>query len=179
MIQKSSIAKTVEVFFASPTKSHYLMDISRNIGIAHTSVKKNLLKLVKAGLIEEKVERRGGRKFPIYVARREESVFRREKGVYNFSSILESGLIGYLEEKLTPKAIVLFGSYQRGEDVEDSDIDVFVECKEEQVNLAKFEKKLGREIELHFKEDFTTYSKELKNNMINGIVLSGFLEGYK
>lgn len=179
MLQKSSIAGTAEVFFVSPTKSHYLMDISRNIGIAHTSVKKNLLRLVKAGLIEEKVERRGGRKFPIYVAKREEKTFRLQKKVYNLSAILESGLIEYLEEKLTPKAIVLFGSYRRGEDVESSDIDIFVECREETVNLSQFEKKLGRKIELHFKDDFTTFSKELKNSIINGIVLSGFLEGYK
>ncbi len=179
MIQKSSLVRTAEVFFISPTKGHYLMDISRNIGVAHTSVKKNLLRLVKAGLIGEKVERRGGRKFPIYVARREEKTFRLQKKVYNLSAILESGMLGYLEEKLTPKVIALFGSYRRGEDVEGSDIDVFVECREEQVNLAQFEKKLGRKVEVHFNEDFTTYSKELKNNIINGIVLSGFLEGYR
>ena len=73
----------------------------------------------------------------------------------------------------------MFGSYRRGEDVESSDIDIFVECADEPVNVAQFEKKLGRKIELHFKEDFTAYSKELKNNLINGIVLSGFLEGYR
>ena len=179
MLQKSSIDGTAEVFFVNPTKSHYLMNISRNIGIAHTSVKKNLLKLVKLGLVEEKIERRGGRKFPIYVANREGKAFNLQKMAYNFTSILESGLIEYLEEKLTPKAIVLFGSYRRGEDIESSDIDIFVECADEPVNLTQFEKKLGRKIELHFKEDFTTYSKELKNNLINGIVLSGFLEGYK
>lgn len=171
--------RTLEVFFVSPTKSHYLMGISRKVGIAHTSVKKSLLRLVQLGLVEERIERKGSRKFPVYVARREENAFRRQKKVYNFSSILESGVLEYLEEKLTPKAIVLFGSYRRGEDDESSDIDIFVECKEEPVNLTKFENKLGRKIELHFKEDFTTYSKELKNNIINGIVLSGFLEGYR
>ena len=33
--------------------------------------------------------------------------------------------------------------------------------------------------ELHFNDNFNSYSKELKNNIINGIVISGFLEGYK
>ena len=179
MLQKSSIERTAEVFFANPTKNQYLMGISRTIGIAHTSVKKNLLRLVKLGMVEEKVDRRGGRKFPLYVAKREESVFRQQKKVYNLAAIGESGLIGHLEEKLTPKAIVLFGSYRRGEDVESSDIDLFIECEEAPVNLAQFQKKLDRRIELHFKEDFTTYAKELKNNIINGIVLSGFLEGYQ
>ena len=179
MLQKSSIDRTSEVFFVSPTGSHYLRDISRKAGKAHTSVKKSLLKLIKAGVIEEKVVRRGSRRFPVYAARRDAKVFRREKMIYNITSILESGLVEYLEEKLTPKTIVLFGSYRRGEDIEGSDIDLFVECKEESVNLAKFEDRLGRKIELHFNNDFATYSKELRNNMINGIVLSGFLEGYR
>ena len=73
----------------------------------------------------------------------------------------------------------MFGSYQKGEDVEDSDIDLFIECKKEELDIKIFEKKLGRNIELHFNENFTSYPKELKNNIINGIVLSGFLEGYK
>ena len=80
---------------------------------------------------------------------------------------------------MAPKSIVLFGSYQRGEDIENSDIDLFIESKKEKLDINIFEKKLKRKIELHFKEDFTSYPKELKNNIINGIVLSGFLEGYK
>ena len=53
-----------------------------------------------------------------------------------------------------------------------------IECKKEELDLAKFEKKLSRKIELHFNERFISYPKELKNNIMNGIVLSGFLEGY-
>ena len=95
------------------------------------------------------------------------------------SILSESGLIEYLEEKLFPKVIVLFGSYRKGEDMIDSDIDLFVECKKEELNLSLFEKKLKRKIQLHFKEDFNSFPKELKNNIINGIVLYGFLEGCK
>ena len=56
---------------------------------------------------------------------------------------------------------------------------MFIECKEKELDIKPFEKKLARKIELHFNENFNLYSKELKNNIINGIVLSGFLEGYK
>ena len=68
MLQKSSMLKTVEIFFVNPNKKHYLMNISRSIGLAHTSVKKNLDKLVKLGLIIGSVEKKGGRKFPLYKA---------------------------------------------------------------------------------------------------------------
>ena len=62
MLQKSSIGRTAEVFFVNPTKKNYLMDISRSIGLAHTSVKKNLNKLLKLVLIIESVEKKGRRK---------------------------------------------------------------------------------------------------------------------
>lgn len=171
--------KTVEIFFINPTKKHYLMDISRTIGLAHTSVKRNLDKLIKLGLILESLEKKGGRKFPLYSVNSDNKLFKKYKIIYNISAILQSNLIEFIEEKLMPKSIVLFGSYQRGEDIEKSDIDLFVECKKEELDMSSFEKKLGRKIELHFNDNFNSYSKELKNNVINGIVLSGFLEGYK
>jgi|SRR3989344_4457930 len=179
MLQKSSISRTAEIFFLHPTKSQYLMDISRKINIAHTSVKKNLDELVRLGIITESVEKKGSRKFPIYKASRESRLFKKYKLLYNLTAILESGIIEFIEEKLSPKSIILFGSYQKGEDTESSDIDLFVECSQEKLQLEKFEKKLMRKIQLHFNKCFTSYPKELKNNIMNGITLSGFLEGYK
>lgn len=179
MLQKSSTLRTAEIFFINPTKEQYLMDISRNIGLAHTSIKKNLKDLVKLEIIIEHSEKKGGRLFPVYKANLNNKIFKRYKLIHNLSSILESGLIDFIEEKLMPKSIVLFGSYSRGEDIENSDVDLFVECKNEELNLKIFEKKLGRKIELHFNEKFTMYPKELKNNIINGVVLNGFLMGFK
>ena len=179
MLQKSSILRTAEIFFIHQTKEHYLMDISRKIKLAHTSIKKNLGKLVKLGLITESIEKKGKRNFPLYKANRDSKLFKKYKIIYNISSILESNLIEFIEERLMPKSIVLFGSYQRGEDTENSDVDLFIQCKKQALDIRIFEKRLGRKIELHFKENFTLYPKELKNNIVNGMVLSGLLEGYK
>ena len=171
--------RVLEVFFTNPSKEHYLMEISRTTKIAHTSVKKSLSELIKHRIIKQELQKKGKRKFPVYKAKIDYKVFRKYKALYNLTSLLESGLINLLEEKLTPKSIVIFGSYTRGEDNEESDIDIFVETIEEKIDVSVFEKKLNRKIQLHFKEDFTNYQKELKNNIINGIVLQGFLEGYK
>ena len=167
----------MQVFFVSPTISHYLMDISRTIGLAHTSVKKNLDILVKSGQIIESIEKKGARRFPIYRANMDIG-FRQQKMLYNLSAIIDSGLVKRLEDALSPKSIVLFGSFRRGEDTEESDIDIFVECRKEGIDLRSFERKLGRKIELHFNENFRKIPEELRNNIINGIVLSGFLVGY-
>ena len=179
MLQKSSMLKTLEVFFINPSKEHYLMDISRSLGLAHTSVKKNLDKLTRLGFIIESIEKKGGRKFPIYKANVNNKNFKKYKVIYNISNLIESNIINFIEDKLAPKSIVVFGSYLKGEDLENSDVDLFIECKKEELKLENFEKKLKRKIELHFNHNFTTYPKELKNNIINGLVLSGFLEGYK
>ncbi|MEK6848109.1 MAG: nucleotidyltransferase domain-containing protein [Nanoarchaeota archaeon] len=179
MIQKSSIWKTAEVFFSNPTKWHYLKNISKRINLAHTSVKQNLDKLINLGVIKENIEKKGKRIFPIYCANVHEYVFKKYKLIYNITSLIESDLAIFIEKKLSPKSVIVFGSYRRGEDTEDSDIDIFIECEKEEIDVAEFEKKLGRNIQLHFNKNLGSYPKELKNNIINGIVLSGFVEAYK
>jgi predicted nucleotidyltransferase len=179
MLQKSSILRTAEPFFIKPMEEYSLVDISRDVKLAHTSVKKNLNDLVKLKLINETIKKKGSRKFPVFKANVENEIFKTYKKIYNITSLFESGIIKTIDEKLAPKAIVLFGSYLDGEDTETSDIDIFVECKKENIRLEKFERILKRKIELHFNDDFLSYPKELKNNIINGMVLSGFLEVYK
>jgi predicted nucleotidyltransferase len=179
MLQKSNILSIANVFFSEPTKEHYLKEISEKTGIAHTSVKNYLSKLKKESLINEIIIKRGQRKFPTYTSRVNSEEYIKNKKSTNLIKLQESGLIEYLNDKLMPKCIVLFGSYQKGEDLEESDIDVFIECKKEDIDLSKFAKKLKRNIQLHFKDNFKDYPIELKNNIINGTTLAGYLEAFK
>lgn len=178
MLQKYTMDKVAEIFYKYPGKEHYLKGISREIKLAHTSVKKHLEKLSKLSIITETTIKKGKRTFPVYKANIGNKTYSRYKSAYNLISMSESGIIDFLYDKLMPKAIVVFGSYQRGEDTEESDVDIFIECKKEEINISQFENKLCRKIQLHFKENFKDYPKELKNNIINGVTLKGFLEGY-
>ena len=90
--------------------------------------------------------------------------------------IYESGLTNFLAERLVPDAIVLFGSASRGEDMETSDIDLFLIAKEKEIDVAKFEKRFKRKIALHFEENVSRIPKELLNNVINGIVVYGYIK---
>lgn len=179
MLQNSSISRIAEVFFNEPTKSHYLIEISKKSKLAHTSTKKNLEILNKKNIIIENIEKKGKRKFPIYTANLNSYEYKKYKKLYNISIIYSSDLIEFLKDKLMPKAIILFGSYSRGEDIETSDIDLFIESKNKEINLIKFEKELKRKIQLHFKENINEFGKELKNNIINGHILYGYLEVFK
>jgi predicted nucleotidyltransferase len=178
MLQKCSIWKIAEIFFKEPTKEHYLIEISKKTNIAHTSVKKHLFTLKDLLIIKEHIEEKGSRKFPTYKSNINNDEYKHYKKIYNLIQLHDSKLILFLRDSLMPKSIVLFGSYLKGEDIEDSDIDLFIECKEEKLDLSKFKRQLNRDIQLHFKEDFRKYPKELKNNIINGAVLYGYLEAF-
>lgn len=174
MLQKCSLIKVAAVFFREPTSQHYLKEISKKAGLAHTSTKKYLLELKKMLIITETAEKRGKRNFPIYKASLESNNYKNAKKLFNIHSL--SAITQFLKDRLAPKSMTLFGSYARGEDIEESDIDIFIECKKEAVDLSNFEKELKRKIQLHFNPNFKDYPEELKNNIINGIVLSGYLE---
>jgi len=170
--------KVAKIFFLEPSKEHYLKEISRKSFLAHTSVKKILQDLKKQGIINEKIYKRESRNFPVYFSNLENENYKHNKKLFNFEKIFSSGLIDYLIKKLMPQCIVLFGSYLKGEDNEGSDIDIFIESKKENIDLKKFEKILKRKIQLHFKENFNDYNSEMKNNILNGYVLHGYLEAF-
>ncbi|MFW6312087.1 MAG: nucleotidyltransferase family protein [Nanoarchaeota archaeon] len=178
MLQKCTILKVARVFFDEPTKNHYLKEICRKANLAHTSVKNKLDELIDENIIEKKIEKKGEREFPYYYANRNNTYFKYKK-IDNYLRILNSGLIEFLRDKLMPSTIILFGSYSKGEDIEDSDIDLFLECNEKNIDLGKFEGTFSRDIQIHFSNDFNSFSKELKNNILNGITLYGNVEAFK
>lgn len=172
MLQKSTLEKTLQVFFINPTKKFSLKELSEKIGIAHTSIKRELSTLSREKLISIDLEVKGKRKFPLYFANLSEK-FLYLKKLYNELELKNSNLVEFLSKKFAPNSIILFGSYSRGEDSEESDIDLFVESKFEGVDLRKYEKILQRKINLLFKEDINLFKKEILNNLLNGTILYG------
>ena len=99
------------------------------------------------------------------------------KQLNNIQQLRESGLSAFLEEKFAGATIILFGSYSKGEDTINSDIDLAViGRKPKQVDLTKFEKLLERKININFYNAFGSINKHLKENLLNGIVLAGGIE---
>ncbi len=179
MLQNYSTWKVARVFFDEPAEDHYLTEISKKSDLAHTSVKKHLEKLMEIGIIEEKELERGERTYPIYNSRVDDEKYKEYRKIDIQHRLYESGLVQYIEERCHPDCIVLFGSSARGEDVGESDIDLYVQADEHEVDLSPYEKSLNRNIQLHFQEDLRDYPKELRNNIANGIVMYGYLEVYR
>lgn len=103
------------------------------------------------------------------------------KRVENLNLIYESGLDKFLQDNFPGTAIILFGSYSRGEDIwtneseeHKSDIDIAVVGRKDKIiNLEKFEKLLEREININFYKSWDEIHRNLRNNILNGIILSG------
>lgn len=162
-----------EFFLLHPTKEVHLRELARILKISFPWVRKITGILVKEGYLLKKEE--GG--LVIVKANRENFLFLALKRSYNLFAVNNSGLIPFLIDTYErPEAIVLFGSYSKGEDIEESDIDLaIITRRNEIIRLTEFEKKLQRKIkllELKRKE----IEKEFWNTLINGIVLYGYLE---
>ena len=95
----------------------------------------------------------------------------------NLKQIYESGLADFLEKEFAGATIILFGSYSRGEDLINSDMDIAViGRKDKLINTANYEKLLERTININFYDSFKKIHKHLKENLCNGIMLTGGVE---
>lgn len=171
MLQDYTTYRVLQLFFDYPTKHFQLREICRILNLGMPSVRNQIKNLEKRNFIKkEKIGIYGS-----YVSNKNE-LFK----IYKRNDILlrlhESRLIDFLVDSFTPDAIVLFGSASRGEDVEESDIDLLIMAKEEKVDIKIFEKRLKRKITLHFETKISDIPKELLNNIINGIVIYGYLK---
>ncbi len=73
-----------------------------------------------------------------YTGDRANENFLLEKKLYNIKTLYVSGLVQFIRIELNNPIIILFGSYSRGEDIENSDIDLYIETPSKKTN--KFRK---------------------------------------
>jgi predicted nucleotidyltransferase len=172
MIEKYSRYRILQEFFDFPRKSFQMRELSRNTKIAQPSVMNHLKALVKENLILK--EKKG--LYPAYIANRESEFFKDYKKADLMVKMKKAGLIDYIYDSCVPNVIILFGSASKGEDIEESDIDIYIQSSEKKLNFDKFEKMLKRKISPFFEEKFSRLSNELKNNIINGVIIRGYLK---
>ncbi|MEK6933254.1 MAG: nucleotidyltransferase domain-containing protein [Nanoarchaeota archaeon] len=172
MIQKYNRYKIMGVFFDYPAKGFHLRELVRLTMITMPSMISHIKELVKEELIIK--EEKGI--YPTYKANIESKKY----NIYKVQNLVlrmnDSGLLDYIYDLCVPNAIILFGSASRGEDSEKSDIDLFVQSKEKKTDLGKYEKIFKRKINLYFESNFNKLPNELKNNILNGQIVRGYLK---
>ncbi len=173
MEQKCSLWKVFDVFADEPLKIHFIKEISRKIDLAPTSVRNRLGHLLNQKLVIKKK----GERFFGFVANRDNRDFLFYKMLSNIAKLKESGLLDFLISSLYPHVVVVYGSYLRGEDIESSDIDLLIISKsKKKLALEKFEKILKRSVHLMIEEGLNKLTPELRGEVINGLVLYGYLK---
>ena len=166
---KTQAYRILELFIEQSNTDFSARGIARELGISHPTALKNLRELEKLGLIG-KNERT---LYPTYRANTVGENYMSYKREHIVFSIRKSGLVEYIQERLLPSCIVLFGSCAKGAYREDSDIDLFVEASESDLDLSAFEKKLRKNVHLIFEFDINTLQPRLRDNILNGVVLYG------
>jgi predicted nucleotidyltransferase len=165
--------KVLEFFLLHPTKETHLRELSRTINISLPWVRKQVTELSKEDLVSQKKQH----SVILVEANRDSLIFQGVKRSYNILSLYKSGIIEYLKEVYHhPEAIVLFGSYSKGEDIETSDIDIAIlTSRSVKHNLKKYEKKLQRKIHI-LELEKKKIEEEFWSTLANGIVLEGYLQ---
>ncbi len=177
MLQNYNKYRVLQAFFDEPTTELQLREISRSANLATPSTKKYLRELAAERLITVRQSRRGQ---PVYVANTDEKLFKVLKQQNLLLRLEESGLLDTLVYEIGVRCIIFYGSASRGEDVEESDIDLYLEGvdREPPLDLAPYERRLRRKIHLLCSESFEKSSKEFKNNLVNAIVIRGYLRAF-
>jgi predicted nucleotidyltransferase len=148
-------------------------DIAKELKVSPTAVANSVKKLIGKNLI--KLERTKTINFISFNRDNPKAI--ELKRVENLKQIYLSEIHDFLEEKLAGATIILFGSYSKGEDTNTSDIDIAVIGRKDKVmDLKVFEKRLNRKININFYDSWKNIHKHLKNNILNGIVISGSVD---
>ena len=174
MERKIAILKS---FFENPSKKYSIRELSRVLGINHTTVRQYLDKLAKEGFLSSKKE--GLYSFyRLIIGKKTLNL----KLYYNLEKIRKSKLVEDLEKSYDFPVIVLFGSYAFAMDDLTSDIDIcLISNIEKDFSVDRYRRRLNRKVSIH-KFSRTLWEKSKKsnpnliNNICNGIVLSGEFE---
>ena len=167
--------KIKEYFFLNPTIKLRVRQIERIVKVPLPSVIRYTKELEKESILTSSEIAN----IRVFLANRASKQFLLEKRLFNIKNI--STLADFLIEELSNPNIVIFGSYSKGEDLENSDIDIYIEtASKKKLNLEKFEKLLQRKIHVFvYKNINTIENKKLTNNILNGIIINGFVEVFK
>jgi len=169
---KNNTYRILELFIEYPTQDYSIRGIARQLNISHATVLNYIAKLERLQLIKKKASTL----YPTYYANSENKKYKFYKRTWILDKIMESGVIEFIQKETYPSSIILFGSMAKATFTEESDIDIFVEAKETKLDITKYEKKLKHKINILFEQNINTLSKELRNNIVNGIVLYGFIK---
>ena len=167
----STRAELLGLFFNNPDDKFYLREIARHIGKDAAGIKRELDNLVKIGLLAK--EKRGVQKY--YFANKSSPIFSEMKGLIFKTTGIQGAMKASLSRLKGVKTAFIYGSYAKGSEKEDSNINLMVigQANITELNdmVMNLEEKLQREIDyLVFDEQEYRKRKESKDPFIRELL---------
>ena len=171
-ITKSKLREDLLVlYFTNPSKKYYLRELERLLNFSVGNIRRELIKLESAGLFLS--ENKGNLLY--YYLNQSYPLFDELKSIIFKTSGVPKMLQNILKKINGISQAFIYGSFAKGEEKEDSDIDLLIIGKVDEDELIeeinKLERKLQREINyaIYGKEDFNK-KKEGSNPFILDIL---------
>lgn len=176
LYQKITQLKVLSLFLENPHSSYYLRESARMLNMDPMTVKRALNLLVNDDLLIRTEEKNR----TLYKANVENPALRHIKISYNLSELREKNLVDFILNKMkSVSSIMLFGSFAKGANDNESDVDILIISLSKDKPTAKLAKHLERDVNL---VNFTPaqWSNQTKDNkafyldvITDGILLYG------
>ena len=165
----------LRLLFVKTGKPLNALRIAQILVVSQPAVSKALPELEKLGFVKIMKNKESGR-FSIELNRDNHKVIWLKK-VDNLKQLYESDFVQGLYDNFPGATVILFGSFSSGEDTINSDIDIaIIGVKKKNFDLSDFEKVLEREININYYGSWKLIHKNLKDNILNGIILKGAVD---
>jgi len=172
---RESCFRIAELIFGYPNKAFHIRKLAKETNLSTTAVVNSIselhkFRIVKVNKTDLTTDIRADMESDSYCF---------YKRVFNLYLLGKYQIISKLKELFRAESIILFGSYAKGEDIEESDVDFLIITKQKLSagnSVGIFEKQLKRKINLHILPSLEKSSPEFKNAVANGIPLYGYLK---
>lgn len=172
-----SAFKVAEFIFNEPNRIFHIRKLEKETGLSTTAVKTSIQKLESYKIVDvESTSLTTNVK-----AKTDSDSYTFYKRMFNLYKLQRYGFVEHVRKMFKPEAIVLFGSFSRGEDVEESDVDILVMTsnrKSEKLDklVDIMENELKRKLDITMLPSLDRSESEFKNAVANGIILYGYLK---
>ena len=169
-----------EAIFNYPHRSFHIRELTKTSSCSTTAIVDgaNILENYKIIKIEENNITKNIK------ADLDSDAYYHYKLIFNLYRLMRYSIVDNLKDYFNnPECIVVFGSFAKGEDVENSDIDILIISSSEKPKSKNFDdfinifrKEFNRDINIIVLKSLEKAVDSFKNSISNGIVLHGYLK---
>ena len=160
--------EVLKFFCKRPTAEYSVTEVAEALDASKPSISQQFDKLEQKNIL--KVEKKRNNKLASF--NRDENL--QLKQLVNLNELMNSPILEKItQDYIHPEAVILFGSFAKGEDTEKSDIDIAVITTD--TIETSYEKIMDRKISITELKS-AKIPENMKETLANGINLQGYLE---